>query len=190
MRKAALAVAALLLPGCGSVSTDGREAAAQETGATEVYFLTGDRAAVVAVPRMIPAGAIRPRKILEALLAGPTDDEAERGISSALPRDADILDFHVENGTALVDLARFPAGANGPERVRITTQLTRSLVGVNGVQRVRLRGEAKPWGLWRMSDGGMLDVAYDEGDFRGFERVCAAVAGTESVAGDCFSATD
>ena len=60
---------------------------------------------------------------------------------------------------ARVDLLGLPLKANGIDRVRIITQLTRSLVGLSGIERVWIRNDGKPWGLYLMS-GGVADRAH------------------------------
>lgn len=161
---------------------------AQSTAVANVYFLTSDRFASAAVQRQLAGDVSRPREVLRSLLDGPTQEEANRGIKSALPTNARLLSLRLDRGSAFVDLASLPTNANGPERVRIITQITRSLIGLPEIDRVWLRSGGKPWGLWHMS-GGIADVAYDEDDLLGFDRVCAARPGTETVEGDCFSAT-
>jgi hypothetical protein len=76
---------------------------------------------------------------------------------------------------------------DGVGRVRVITQITRSLVGLSGIERIRLRHEGRPWGLWRMS-GGVADEAHGYDELLGFFHICSAKPGTEAVEGDCFSA--
>ena len=155
---------------------------------TTLYFLTRDRAAPIGVRRSIPRKSPYALKALRALLAGPTAQERREGVTTAIPAGVKLLSFRIEaNTSAIVNLSGLPAKAGGVDRVRVITQITRSLVGLSGIERVWVRNEAKPWGLWRMS-GGVADVAYGYKNLLGFTRICAAKPGTEAVEGDCFSA--
>ena len=180
----------LAASGCGGDRQERAAVASKRTGTihTTLYFLTSDGAAPIGVRRSIPKTSSSALQALRALLAGPTDVELRRGITSAIPRAADLRGFRIEgNTTAVVELAGLPEEANAVERVRVIAQITRSLVGLSGIERVRLRNDGNPWGLWRMS-GGVADSAYGYGELLGFGRVCVGKPGTEIVEGDCFSA--
>lgn len=138
---------------------------------TTLYFLTSDRSAPIGVRRSIPRRSPYALEALRALLAGPTGAEQKRGLVTAIPAAAKLVSFRIEaNTTAIVDLSGLPRRDSGVDRVRVITQVVRSLVGLSGIERVRLRNDGKPWGLWRMS-GGVADVAYGYDNLLGFTLV-------------------
>lgn len=175
--------------GCGGE----QQAAAAETNRattveTTLYFLTPDRAAPIGVRRSIQRTSPYALQALRALLAGPTKAERKQGITSAIPEAAEVLTLRMEGtGTAVVDVDGLPQEANAVERVRVITQIARSLVGLSGIERVRLRSAGEPWGLWLMS-GSVADEDYGYEKLLGFTRVCVGKPDTEIVEDDCFSA--
>jgi spore germination protein GerM len=183
-------VLAFAASGCGT-DEEQPEAAAEAVPVVEttLYFLTGDGTAPIGVRRAIPRKSPFALEALRALLAGPTADEEKQGLTTAIPSDTKLLSFRIEKHTsAVVGLTGLPTeGASGVERVRIITQITRSLVGLSGIERVWLRNDGTPWGLWRM-EGGISNRPYDYDAMLGWSHVCAAKPGTEAVPGDCFSA--
>jgi hypothetical protein len=187
----ALALLTTLASGCGSGDGAPRAAtsAAAPTVETTLYFLTGDGTAPIGVRRAIPRQSPFAVEALRALLAGPTTEERKQGLTTAIPAETRLLSFRIEEHTrAVVELTGLPTGgASGVERVRIITQVTRSLVGLSGIERVWLRNDGSPWGLWRM-EGGISNRFYDYDAMLGWSHVCAAKSGTEAVPGDCFSA--
>ncbi|MFN8178739.1 MAG: GerMN domain-containing protein [bacterium] len=103
-----LVAAAVLGPGCGSEprGESGPAAAKGSTPATTstvpaspgmrrvlVYFPHADSCDVQAFPREVPAGDSLAvvRATLQALLAGPTAEEAARGFHSAIPDTLEVL---------------------------------------------------------------------------------------------------
>ncbi len=133
------------------------------------------------------------RLALEELLAGPTTAERQRGLTTAIPTGARIRSLTIETqargSDASVDLAGLPSAddAGAVLKVRVMTQVARTLIGLNDIARVRLRVDGRAWGLWDMR-GNIRDDPVDYVRLRGFLHVCAAKAGTEAVPGDCFTA--
>lgn len=186
---ALVGLTALAASGCGG-EQEPVAAASDRAGTVEttLYFLTPDGAAPIGVRRSIPRTSPYALQALRALLAGLTEAEREQGITSAIPEAVELLAFRIEgNTTGVVDLAGLPEEANAVERVRVITQIARSLVGLSGIERVRLRSNGEPWGLW-LTTGGLADEAYGYEKLLGFSRVCVGKPGTEIVEGDCFSA--
>ncbi len=183
----------LLTSGCGGDEGQPGAAAANDSSRadavqTTIYFLTAEGSAPIGVPRAISNHSPLAREALRTLLAGPTPDERDRGIRSALPESAEIRSFRIEgNSNAVVDLSGLSNEADGVERVRVITQITRSLVGLSGIEEVWLRNEGNPWGLRLMSDG-VANIAYGYDDLIGFFRICSSKPGTEAEEGDCFTA--
>lgn len=192
MATATCGVFVFLSSGCGTAEDTsdpvaGNASPQVDAAQTAIYFLSSDGSAPVGVRRTILRGSPIAREALRALLAGPSADERESGITSALPSSAVLRSFRLDGSSAVVELVGLPTGANGIDRARVITQITRSLVGLSGIEQVWLREDGQPWGLWRM-DGGVRDVPYGYDDLLGYFRICASKPGTEAVEGDCFSA--
>lgn len=74
---------------------------------TTLYFASGDRLTPV-LRAMRPEDASSPRALLNLLLAGPTQREADAGVEPLFPEglsDADILGVAIEDDTLLVNLS-------------------------------------------------------------------------------------
>jgi Sporulation and spore germination len=185
------------LVACGSAKVE-READAADrrpTARATIYFLTDQGRAPLGVRRTVERvpwsrGGMT-RAALEVLLAGPTPEEKGAGITTAIPPGTTIrsLRFRGHGGSgAIIDLIGLPDadGADGVRRVRINTQVARTVIGSGGIRRIWLRSSGGPWGLWLMG-GGIDDRAIDYDTLHGY-NVCAAKPGTEAVPGDCFAA--
>jgi hypothetical protein len=86
IRAAGLALAVLLLGGCGVrpsgvvYAGDAPTATASASPQAQVFLLAGK--ALVAVPRTVRPGDVQ--SVFDALLAGPTPEERKRGLGTAL----------------------------------------------------------------------------------------------------------
>ena len=152
---AALVVAALAAAGSGGEATAPRPE-------TTVYLLTADRSAPIGVRRTLARRSPFAREALRALLAGPTAAERRLGLTTAIPARTRLVSFRSDS-VAVVGLTGLPQSASGVNRVRVLTQIVRSLVGLSGIERVRVRNDGRPWGLWLQS-GGVDDrpLGYDD----------------------------
>jgi L,D-transpeptidase-like protein/putative peptidoglycan binding protein/sporulation and spore germination protein len=128
----ALAVATLLAP------------AAAADAAVRVSFVQGEQ--TVAVER---AGATV-EDALRALLAGPTQAEARRGVRSHLPSGTPLRSATVSRGVATVDLGlRAVAGGDRDALVARLVQVVATADGVPGIRAVRVLVEGgTPYGLF------------------------------------------
>lgn len=198
---------AVLLVGCGSSDSNG--AAGSESpkptanlsasdGAptrSTVYLLSDERTVPLGVRRDLTRrpGVSTSRLALAKLLAGPTAGERHRGLETAIPAEAEVrsltIDIKAQGSEAFVDLGGLPLAddADALLKVRVMTQVARTLIGLNDIERVWLRADGRPWGLWDMQ-GKIRDDPIDYDRLRGFSHICAAKPGTEAVLGDCFSA--
>jgi spore germination protein GerM len=162
---------------------------------TTIYFLTDDGTAPLGVRRTLTRERSTPlaRRALEVLLAGPSPAERRAGLTSALPARAKIRSFrivrHPTGSDAFVDLSGLPPAqtTDAVTKVRVFTQVARTLIGLSDVARVWIRSDGKPWGLWNMR-GQILDVPHDYRELRGFFRVCVSRPGSETIPATCFSA--
>ncbi len=79
-----------------------------------------------------------PKEVVEALVAGPTPDETEAGISSGIP-DVTVRSVDISDGVAIVDFDRlFEAGGGTFLMTSRLAQLTFTLTAIDGVEGVQL----------------------------------------------------
>lgn len=168
---------ALVASGCGASDAQSARAAtnAPPPGVeTTLYFLTADRSAPIGVRRSLRRTSPFAIQAMRALLAGRTQAEKTRGLATAIPDGTELVSFRiVGNTTAIINLSGLPQDGSPVERVRVITQISRSLIGLSGIEQIRLRNDGKPWGLWRMS-GGIADIAYGYRELLGFTGVGGA----------------
>ena len=185
MRNAsAVAVSAFVVPLLALVASGCGVGAAQSAGAatnarpttfeTTLYFLTPNWSAPIGVRRSLKRTSPFAVQAMRALLAGPTQAENERGLRTALRDSTELVSLRiVRNRIAVVSLTGLPANASPVDRVRVITQIARSLIGLSGIEQVRLRNDGKPWGLPLMT-GGTADIAYGYRELLGFTGVGGA----------------
>lgn len=143
MRRLVLVAAALLAAGCGSAGKQagpaGTTTSATLPATTEptpppapseptpppagttrisVYFLRDGR--IAAAHRDVPATRAVARGALEALAAGPSEEERRAGLTTSVPRQLEIERLIVEDGAARVDFA----GEECPSIAQIVYTLT------------------------------------------------------------------
>jgi hypothetical protein len=105
IRAAGLVLAVLLLAGCGVRPTgvvyagDAPTATAPASSQAQVFFLS--QKTLVPVPRAIGPGDAQ--KVFDALLAGPTAEERQKGLSTALHGVQRILVHELDGATLLVE---------------------------------------------------------------------------------------
>jgi Sporulation and spore germination len=183
-----------LLVGCGQVADDsGPAAGTLETERATLYFLAEDGTVPLGVrrdivPRTPPPWGSTAGGALEALLAGPTAEEASAGLTTAIPAGTRLISLgsRGEGGTgAIVNLSGLDRVTDPLDRARVITQIVRTLVGISygSVDRVWLQEDSKPWGMYLM-DGGVLDGPYDYSNIS--FHVGASCPGTGTVVCDHF----
>jgi spore germination protein GerM len=193
-RAVSAAALALFVVACGqsvrpSAPADGRA----ETVRVTLFFLAEDGTVPLGVRRDVvgrtppPWGSVAASTI-EALLAGPTAEEASTGLTSAIPAGTLLISLgsRDEGGTgAVVNLSGLDSVTDGLDRARVITQIVRTLVGISygSVDRVWLREDGKPWGMYLM-DGGVFSGPYDYSNIS--FHIGASCPGTETVVCDHF----
>jgi spore germination protein GerM len=158
------------------------------TTTTTIYFLTNDGSAPIGVRRTIKRKSPYAREVLTALLAGPTREEARKGIASAIPKGTHLLSMTYKRHGAdeTLNLAGLPHDATVMQKARIITQIARTLIGVSGIERIWLRDEGRPWGLG-LRDGRVYAGPWGYEQLVGLD-VGAGCPGTETVECDHFKA--
>jgi germination protein M len=157
-RLALLLTAIALLAGCGGEQaarpggttetaeppqTGTGSAPPPETSGLGVYFLRGE--SVVPVHRQVPQTEAVGTAAVEALLAGPTDEERDLGLTSTVPDGTRLLGLTVADGTATVDLSReFESGGGSLSMTARLAQITFTLTQFPTVERVWLAVQGEP----------------------------------------------
>jgi spore germination protein GerM len=193
-RAAAFALFVVVLAGCGqAVVAESQPAQGAETIRTTLYFLAENGSVPLGVRRTIikdsppPEGSTL-RGALNALLGGPTDEERQAGITSAIPPGTELvsLTWRDFGATVFVDLSGLSTVDHPLDRARVTTQIVRTLVGVSSTQRIWLRENGQPWGMYLM-EGGVTNGPFAYETLGGF-WLGAGCPGTETVECDSFKA--
>lgn len=126
-----------------------------------IYLISQDR--IGPVPRQVLAPPVLSR-VLSALLRGPTSEESQRGLRSALPRDIRVLSARVGAGVAVVDLSRELAGVAGSEQILALAQLVFTATEQPGVDAVRFALDGSPLEVPR-ADGTLTAEPLRRADF-------------------------
>lgn len=113
---------------------------APRTGNTVVYFARGEKLGAVA--RALPAADAA--GVLNALMAGPTGDEAAAGFTSAIPTGTRVDKVTVAGDLATVDLSQqFASGGGSLSMMLRVAQVTYTVTQLPGVQRVKYQLDGK-----------------------------------------------
>ncbi len=110
------------------------------TGSETLVFFVKNGRLVSAIRGMEPNAS--PRAVIRELVRGPTKDEVDAGLHSALPEPSAVNRVSVTAGTASVDLARAFATLPSTEQLLALAQLVYTLTARPGIGQVRftLRG--------------------------------------------------
>lgn len=104
-----------------------------------VYFVDSRRGLLVPDLRWFPSRASTPTRLVNALLAGPSEWLAE-GVTSAIPNETrlTINAVTVEDGVALVDFNASALAADNVDRSVMLSQLRSTLIQIAGINEVVL----------------------------------------------------
>ena len=123
-----------------TTATDPEPAPAQSRVA--VYFIRGEKLGVGA--RQAEGQAVA-RAALEALLAGPSDEERDAGMTTEIPDGTELLDLAVADGTATVDLSgAFDDGGGSASMQARVAQVVATLTQFPSIERVAFRLDGEP----------------------------------------------
>lgn len=161
-RLVASLLAAIVLAGCG-VPTDERPrdiasrrvpfellAPSSTTSTTAapvistvvpVYMVVNEK--VVPLPREVLAPAVLTR-LLAALLKGPTVEESDSGLRTAIPNDTRLLSARLDGSIATIDLSGELLAVSGQEQILALAQIVFTATELPGVAGVRFALDDKP----------------------------------------------
>jgi len=130
----------------------------EETMTYEVWFAAGEGPWLFVTRRTEPFDRAIGSASLEALLDGPTDDEREVGVGSAIPEGTELLGLTIENGLATADLSSaFESGGGSTSMILRLAQLTYTLTQFGSVDAVTFTLDGEPIGGWFSSEGIIVD---------------------------------
>ncbi|GAB4331295.1 MAG: hypothetical protein Kow0010_16590 [Dehalococcoidia bacterium] len=136
---------------------------AAETIGLKVYFLRDEK--VAAVLREVPATQAVGRAAMEELLRGPTLNEVETGLSSAIPEGTRLLGLDISGGVATVDLSsEYESGGGSLSMMARLAQVVYTLTQFSTVDAVSFRLDGKPVEVFG-GEGILLDGPVDRSDF-------------------------
>lgn len=107
-----------------------------------IWFVRDDR--LVSVVRQASGTGSLAEFALRAVIEGPTPEETDDGVSSAIPDGAELLEVMVEEGIATVNLSKeFELGAEDVQLLRLG-QVVYTVTGLSDVRRVRFMIDSEP----------------------------------------------
>jgi len=109
----------------------------------KIYFLKGER--LMAVSRAAVGEAPAEREAVDALLKGPTKEEAQRGYFSEIPDGTKAKKVYIEDSVAFVDFnGRIGDYGGGSARVQgIVSQIVYTLTELPGIKKVGILVEGR-----------------------------------------------
>jgi hypothetical protein len=134
-------------PGPYGALASNRPPSAEPGTVREVLYFTKD-GALVAVNRRV-RGEPTPTDLMRALLAGPTEEERDQGIGSALSGIDIASDIRVVNGLATVDLTATPEGTARSDEILAYAQVVCTLDARPAVTGVIFTRHGQPIGVPR-----------------------------------------
>lgn len=131
-----------------------------------VYFVT-DTDELVAVARQIPVAGDAGEQlgaVLASLIDGPSDDDTDAGLRSAVPPTTSVRSVVVDESVATIDLSSDFASIGGPDELLAVGQFGLTATTFPGVRAVRLRLEGAPIDI-PLPDGALTDEPVTLGQF-------------------------
>ncbi len=150
-----------LLEGSGSLPTSSSSTVAPPSVVATVYFVRDARLASVA--RSV--AALVPKEILGALLSGPTTEEEQSGLRSALVSDEVVNSARRVGSTVAVDLAIAFTEATAAEQRLALAQLTYAMTEIPGIDAVIFTLDGEPTSVPR-ADGSASDGPLRRQDYQ------------------------
>jgi hypothetical protein len=126
-----------------------------------VYLVGTDR--LVAARRLV-ASPLTPLRVLEALLAGATDEEGAAGLRSAITSATRLRSVRTQSGVVTIDLSGDFATIGGQDQVLAMAQLVFTTTAVPGVVGIKLTLDGRPVEVPR-GDGTLTQDPLKPADF-------------------------
>jgi spore germination protein GerM len=175
------AAAALLLAACGidpdsgprAIPTEQRvavdqadQAAGQSSGASRVFLVAEEENGRVlrSVLRDVPPGAL---DVMQALVAGPNEEEIEEGLQTAVPVGSEVLSARIVGPTLVVDLSPQILELQSTALRLAVAQIVFTAGELEGVRSVTLRVDGQRQ-AWPAGQGDLQDKALTVYDFPGY----------------------
>lgn len=158
-------------PGASPIVTP-RPATPAPTGSTTVraYFFLGsfvDNSGLVPVLREVPKTQAVATAAMQALLAGPNDDElgARPAMYTVIPEGTRLLGLRIDGGVATVNLSReFESGGGSESVLGRLAQVVYTLTQFPTVSGVRFELDGQPVTVFS-GEGVVLDAPVDRADY-------------------------
>lgn len=136
----------------------------RETSAAQIFLLSNGR--LVTVPRQVAAPSTV-GTVMASLVQGPTPEEADRGLTSAVDRETRVLSVEIVNGTAVINLSEAFSRIGVRDQISALAQVVFTATALPDVNRVQvlLDGAAV---LVPRADGTSTDAPLRRSDYPGF----------------------
>lgn len=131
-----------------------------------VYLVRG--ANLVAVPRAVGAGPVTVDAVVQALIAGPSNEEAAGGLHSAVGPSTRVRRAVVEGGIARIDLSSPFAQARSEDQVVAVAQFVYTVTGLADVEAVSITVDGEPIEV-PTPDGGLKSGPLRRSDLPGLD---------------------
>jgi spore germination protein GerM len=128
-------------------------------------YLIKDASYAVAVTRAVPATPQVATNAIRSLLAGPTAEERDEGLSSAIPEDTLLLGIVIEDQLATIDLGReFESGGGSFGMLSRLAQVVYTLTQFPTVNSVNFKLDGEPITVFS-GEGILLEEPVTRGDY-------------------------
>lgn len=136
----------------------------RETSTARIYLLSNGR--LVTVSRQVASPSTL-GTVMASLVQGPTPEEADRGLTSAVDRETRVLSAEIVNGTAVINLSEAFSRIGVRDQISALAQVVFTATALPDVSRVQvLLDGAKV--LVPRADGTSTDAPLRRSDYSGF----------------------
>ncbi len=152
-----------------SAGTDpsGPATSAEQAELRATVYLVSDTDLLVSVVRPIPVDGAADEQlaaVLASVVDGPSDDDADEGLRSAVPPTTSVRSVVIDGSVATVDLSSDFASIGGPEELLAVGQFVLTATTFPGVRALQLRLEGAPIDI-PLPDGALTDEPVTLGQF-------------------------
>jgi spore germination protein GerM len=130
-----------------SLSADVPAEGGEAAGSTRVFLVGESDDSAARLRSVLRSVQPTPMAVMRELLKGPNATEAERGITSALPRDLVLLSARAGAGVMTVDVSAQLLDVPAAQLLLAIAQIVFTASELDGVREVRIRvdGTNRPW---------------------------------------------